>query len=229
MYRFDADGVVTTFVTTESSVYHLERDDFVPGNIIYSDYNALKTTDGNDTYNIAGIATQRGYVEGVGTVARFCYISSFLQLSTDRVLITDFLNHCLRLLDRITNETLTFVGNCTNSGNKDGTDALLTHPRQIIVDIKKPTHSLLAEKGGIIKSVKIANGNVSYFGTIVDYSFIRNIIQEKDGGDIFMTFYHGVGLLSYQTRAFSVIAGSGASGFKDGSFNQMRFNYPESM
>ena len=189
----------------------------------------METTDGNDTNNIAGIATQYGYVEGVGTEARFYFISSFLQLSTNRVLITDQANHCVRSLDRTTNGTMTFVGSCTNYGNKDGRDALLTQPRKIIVDIKNPTRLLLAEEGRIIKSVKVANGNVSYFGTIVGYGFIRNIMQEKDTGDIFVTFYHGVGLLSYQTRAFSVIAGSGQLGFKDGSFNQMQFYYPYSI
>lgn len=121
-----------------------------------------------------------------------------------------------------------FVGNCTNNGNKDGPDALLTNPRKIIVDIKKPTRLLLAERGGIIKSVKIANGNVSYFGTIVDYT-ILNMIQEKDRGDLFMTFNHGVGILRYQIRAFSVIAGSGQHGFKDGSFNEIQFNIPNSI
>ena len=77
--------------------------------------------------------------------------------------------------------------------------------------------------------MKVANGNVSYFGSIVDYNYILNMIQEKDTGDIFMTFYHGVGLLGYQTRAFSVIAGSATGGFKDGSFNRMRFSYSHSI
>ena len=129
---------MTTLVTTDDFVTHLERDKFVPGNIIFSDSHALKTTDGTDTYNMAGIATQWGYIEGVGTVARFYSIFSFLQLSTNRVLIADWGNHCLRSIDRITNETLTFVSNCTNRGNKDGTDALLTRPQKIIVDIKTP-------------------------------------------------------------------------------------------
>ena len=111
----------------------------------------------------------------------------------------------------------------------DGTDALLSYSRKIIVDIKNPTRLLLAEEGKIIKSVEIANGNVSYFGTIVDYSFIRNIIQEKDTGNLFVTFRHGVGLLEHHTRAFSVIAGSGEYGFKDGSFTQMQFNSPYSI
>ena len=76
--------------------------------------------------------------------------------------------------------------------------------------------------------MKVANGNVSYFGSIVDY-IILNMIQEKDTGDLFVTFEHGVGLLGYQTRAFSVIAGSGQRGFNDGSFTQMQFNFPHSI
>lgn len=66
MFRFDADGVVTTFVTAEGIVNHLERDKFASNNIIFSDRHALKTTDGTDTYNIAGIATQPSYVGGCG-------------------------------------------------------------------------------------------------------------------------------------------------------------------
>ena len=95
--------------------------------------------------------------------------------------------------------------------------------------MKNPTHLLFAEEDGIIKSVKVANGNASYFGTIVDYSAILNMIQEKDTGDLFVTFRHGVGLLDYQTREFSVIAGSGQRGFNNGSFNQMQFYYPYSL
>ena len=38
MYRLDAGSVVKTFLTTESQVTHLERDQFVLDNIIFSDY-----------------------------------------------------------------------------------------------------------------------------------------------------------------------------------------------
>ena len=36
MRRLDADSVVTAFLTTEGYVTHLERDEFVPDNIIFS-------------------------------------------------------------------------------------------------------------------------------------------------------------------------------------------------
>ena len=38
MYMSDADSVVKTFLTTECHVTRLERDKFVPNNIIISDY-----------------------------------------------------------------------------------------------------------------------------------------------------------------------------------------------
>ena len=76
---------------------------------------------------------------------------------------------------------MAFVSNCTNNGKKDGTNTLLTRSQKIIVDVEKPTRLLLAESVGIIKSVKIWDGNVSYFSTIVDFSII-NMIQEKDTG-----------------------------------------------
>ena len=95
LFRLDADSVVTTFRTTESTVTHIDVDEFVHVNIIFSDYNVLKTTDGNYTYNVVGKATQQGYVEDVGTVARFKFIHSFLQISTNLVLITDNRNHCV--------------------------------------------------------------------------------------------------------------------------------------
>ena len=73
---------MTTFLQTESYVYHLQKDLYIPGNILFSDRYAMKTTDGSSTSLIAGSATQNGYVQGVGSHARFSFIPSFLQLST---------------------------------------------------------------------------------------------------------------------------------------------------
>ena len=78
--RFNAESEMTTFLHTESIVYHLERDLYTPGNILFSDRYAMKTTDGSST-------TQAGYVEGVGSQAIFRLIPSFLQFSTNQVLM----------------------------------------------------------------------------------------------------------------------------------------------
>ena len=85
-FRFNAESEMTTFLHTEDLVYHLDRDLYVPDNILFSNRYAIKTTDGSSTSLIAGSATQAGYVEGAGSHARFNYISSFLQLSPNQVL-----------------------------------------------------------------------------------------------------------------------------------------------
>ena len=81
IFRFNSESDMTTFLQTEHQVYHLERDLYIPGNILFIDGYAMKTTDGSSTSLIAGSVTQRGYVEGVGSQARFYFILSFLQIS----------------------------------------------------------------------------------------------------------------------------------------------------
>ena len=109
---------MTTFLQTESYVYHLQKDLYIPGNILFSDQYAIKITDGSSTSLLAGSATQNGYVQGVGSHARFSFIPSFLQLSTNQVIIADQYNHCLRYLNRNSNQTDQYAGNCTHEGNR---------------------------------------------------------------------------------------------------------------
>ena len=49
------------------------------------------------------------------------------------------------------------------------------------------------------------------------------MIQEKYTRDPFVTFQHGVGIFGYQTKEFTVIAGSGEYSFKNVIFTQMQF------
>ena len=40
------DNVVDYVTTAYKTIYHMEEDLYIPGNIIFSDHNSLKTTDG---------------------------------------------------------------------------------------------------------------------------------------------------------------------------------------
>ena len=216
---------MTTFLHTEVNyVFHLERDLSIPGNILFSDGSAMKTTDFSSTSLIAGSATQYGYVEGVGSQARFNFILSFLQLSTNQALIADNRNHCLRSLNRATNQTGRYAGNCTHEGNQNGVNALLNEPMSLINDLKNPGHVLISEWGGIIKKMNTTNRNVSYFGTVG--RMVYNIIQSLETGDFFVTVSHAVGIFSYQMKTFTVIFGSTSRGFHDGPFSEVQFHDP---
>ena len=80
---------MATFVETESYVYHIESDRYRPGNLLFADWNALKTTNGNMTNTIAGNALEHDYREGIGERTRFGYIKSFIQISDNETIMRD--------------------------------------------------------------------------------------------------------------------------------------------
>lgn len=130
--------VITTYTETESYVYHMESDLFIPGNIIFSDGSALKTTDGTTTITIAGDSNTRYYHEAVGTLARFYDIRSFRQIAPHKVVIVDEGNHCLRIIDRATLQTSRYAGLCGHYDFEDGTEeARFSHPYGVIDDVKR--------------------------------------------------------------------------------------------
>ena len=57
---------MTLYVHTESYVYHIEPDLYIPGHILFSDGGSLKTTDGLMSSHIVGSAID-GYDEMSGT------------------------------------------------------------------------------------------------------------------------------------------------------------------
>ena len=110
----------TYIISTSYDVFHMESDRYRPGHIIHSDLYVLMTSDGTTTHLIAGNSTQGGYREGVGAEARFNYITGFAQISVKLIVVADFYNHCMRLIDRTTNNTSVFSGQCKSRGYEDG-------------------------------------------------------------------------------------------------------------
>ena len=56
----NATGRVDTYIQSESLVTHMEVDQYRPGQIIFADGSAIKTTDGSNTSLIVGKATDGG-------------------------------------------------------------------------------------------------------------------------------------------------------------------------
>ena len=206
---------------------HIAEDEFVPGNLLFADGNALKTTDGTTTSVIAGSSILAWYLEDVGSNARFSGIFSFLQLSRSHIVLADYFNYCFRSVDRTTNLTSTYSGNCTNRGDRDGVDALFYSPISIILDMKNNTQLLIADFYlGSLKKIILADKRVSTIYTDSSYRLIT-LLQDPSTGNIYVTFNHGSGLIDYESLSFSVIAGSSSqSGFVDGAISQVRVSYP---
>ena len=210
-------------------MFHIAEDEFVPGNLLFADGNALKTTDGTTTSLIAGSSRYAGYLEDVGSNARFSGILSFLQLSSSILVLADHNNYCFRNVDRATNQTSPYSGNCTNRGDRDGVDALFYNPTSIIQDVKNNTQLLIADFIlGSLKKIILTDKHVSTIYTDSSYQLLPvSLLQDPSTGNIYVTFYHGLGLFDYESLSFSVIAGSSSQqGFVDGAVSQIRFKHP---
>ena len=204
----------------------MAEDEFVPGNLLFADGNALKTTDGTTTSLIAGSSISAGYLEDVGSNARFNAIFSFIQLSRSLIVLADINNYCFRNVDRTTNLTSTYSGNCTNRGDRDGVDALFDSPVSIIQDVKNNTQLLIADFTlGSLRKIILASKHVSTIYKDGSYR-LSTLLQDPSTGNIYVTFAHGSGLFDYESTSFSVVTGSSRRGFVDGAISQIRFDYP---
>ena len=66
----------------------MELDRYRRGHIVFSNWYALRTSDGTTTHLIAG-SSARGYKEAVGAEARFNRIYGFAQISEKSVFVAD--------------------------------------------------------------------------------------------------------------------------------------------
>ena len=224
---------MTTFVTTELYVLHIEPDQYVPGNILFSDGHALKTTDGTTTSLIAG-SSSTGYSTSSGSSARFNYLFGFHQITANRVFLVDSYNHCMRMLDRTSNASyVSYAGYCCSNGYADGTSrARFYYPWSAIADKKATGRLLVTDKSNhAIRHVHTHYAGYQYVSTFYrSTSSLQKptgITQEHASGDLFITT-HGyyVYKLTYSSKALTLLSGTGSRGFHDGISCQTRFYYP---
>lgn len=205
----------------------MATDNYLPGNILFSDVHTLKTTDRNSVTLIVG--SLEGYEDGVGNVAEFNWITGFYQLNKTHVLLSDSVNCCLRLVNRLTNETSSYVGNCTNRGYEDGVgiSVKFQNPQAMLLDIKNTSRLLLADEyNGAVRTVeRFAPIAGTFYSSNGRHSFV-GMTQSSITGDIFLTTRYSVYKLSYHNQILTVIAGQLAGpGFSDGPLLTAKFNY----
>lgn len=220
---------MTTYINTESDVYHIETDRHIDGNILYSDRHKLQTTNGKVTQTVAGGNPTKylEYREGVGETARFRRITGFYQVPGRKNVLVDFDNHCLRLVDRTTQQTQTFVGTCTVRGYADGKHALFNYPWSVIPDIKNGDKLLVTDRHNrAVRHVDIKSTLVSTFYNDATLNEAFGITQEVSSGNLYLTTLTAVYQLHYLAKQLTLIAGSPTKrGYGDGSFSASLFSY----
>ena len=140
-------------------------------------------------------------------------------------------NRCLRRVDRRTNVTTTYAGECRKQGYSDGVDALFYNPFSFIVDSKNSSQFILSEyTNASLRTVEIPGLQRVSILLRQAPSYIRTLLQDPTTGDIYLTVENAIGLFHYQSEKLTIIAGTAdISGHYDGPFSLMLLDAPLEM
>ena len=160
----------------------MEKDQLIPGNILFSDYSSLYTTDGNNT-TIVHDFTANGHGD----------IFGFLQTSKFELITVDPHDCCLRVYNRLQDIVYKVAGDCKKAGYRDGTDALFRRPRFAIQDNLTPYLLYVTDYGnGAVRMV--INSRTPYVTTLIR-SYLKDytgITQDHSGQYLFITYRDGL-------------------------------------
>lgn len=226
--------------TTSGFVTTLAEDEYYRGNLLFSDYCALGTTlNGVDISYVAGEPHNSGYREGRGGVAMFRTISSFVQQNSTHVLVTDRYNHCVRVVNRQTNQTSPFAGRCQISGGQDGnlTEATFITPWGIAAGGQ---YVFVADLGGwtqyrtwgAVRKIDLSTGLVvTLHQNDTNMRYPMGLVLDEAMNYLLITSIDGIFRLNLTDQASSAprLLTSGQEGFKDGPIADTRFRYPEAI
>lgn len=217
---------MTSYISTEDFVENMAMDQYMDGNLLFSDGASLKTTNGVATEIIAGQAAEKGYVEGSGEAARFSVITGFHQINSDKVAVVDNGNHCLRVVHRLNGQSEPWTGSCTEAGCRDGSDPLFSRPACMIADNQDNSKLLVTEMDNkAVRHVDSTTGDTATFYKDTELSYLWAITQDTETGDLYLTAGSAVYRLSYHDKTLTRIVGTdqAGSGFSDGDFSVTQF------
>jgi len=215
---------------TSSRVYHMENDECIPGNILFIDGHSLRTTNGISVSTIAGSPRYSGYNDSSGTSGRFKYLYGFYQKNRTHVIVADYRNACLRMIDRTNGHISQFAGTCQSAGNRDGRVgyAQLYYPYQMLLDKTNQTTLILSQcryslSYAYLRSIDINTGTA---GVLVSsgLNYPRGMLWDGKENILYVANMYYIAKVIWSTKSVENLVGSTSSGSIVGSFSQSRFN-----
>lgn len=224
-----------TITGISNDISHMQPDQYVIGNILFADGSSLKTTDGKEINGVVGEAEAYGYKVGIGTKARFDWITGFSQLTASETVIVDHRNHCLRHVDRSTGIVSTYAGICGQIGMlRLNQTSSFYKPWDVIKDNMQVNSTLIVsdQYNKALRLVCTQDHGSTTIPTLIQSNLlyaVRALVQSPNTGDLFMVNNHGVVRYDYGRKSLTVISGTigrRGGGFVDGSFTSSLFRYP---
>ena len=191
-------------------------DEYVSGNIIFGwDRYVIDTLNPKTKTArvIAGSLDLAGYQEGVGSNTRFNQIYGMYQLNRTFLLVSGTGNHCIRYIDRVTQRSGLFAGQCTASGFSDGigSNARLNFPYDITLDRMNPSSVLIADYGNnAIRSADVNSRSMITVLSILTGSPVR-MAWSEDNSTLYLGMDSGTVSVNWTTKAVVQLKPSNAN------------------
>jgi len=123
--------------------------------------------------NVAGksqlnYTTRIFYKEGVGKEAIFNSVSSFVHKNKTHILLADRMNHCIRMVDRITRRTSSIAGQCMFRGQLTMPTDLTYLDELIYVTLYADAKIVQVDLHGDIKTIATLERRQNPYGIIIN-------------------------------------------------------------
>lgn len=189
----------------------------------------------NTSHRIAGVRNFGSYREGIGSDARFRWIIGYLQPNASIIIAIDWANDCFRTIDRHTNQTQRYAGNCTNRGFRNGPadQALFYQPNDIISDLMDSEMYIVTDKENQNGYLRLINSTSLIVSTLVSFASLdplyrpKGLLQDPRTGDLYTYLRCALVKYDYIAKTLTVITGKFERGLLDGPFTEALFREPQ--
>ena len=198
----------------------MELDLLNPGSIIYTDFNAILTTDGIESILIAGNASfkGRGYKNGAGSLAVFDSLRGFLQLSKKEIIVVEWGSSCLRMIERPMNLVSDITKPCPAWNGQVRPFLWLNSVVKDKVNLQK----LFVTKRRAIRQLTLNSWEVSTFFESAQIEKFKHLVQDSQG-DVFVTAGAAVYKIGYKDKVIQLLAGAPERSGFDSPFSDQSY------
>ena len=211
----------------EYGVLHMEKDLFVPGNILVTtDHRILTIHINSGQVELVAGNQASGYKEGARANALFNAASGFVQTNSTTVIVVDENNNCLRIVNRLFDQTAQYAGQCGQSGRADGkfNTASFNRPFKIV----QTSNRKLFVSDWNNQAIRKLDMETMAVSTVSLSQQPIGVTMSEDQSMLYFTYVYGLGRVHITSNEIEYLSAN-QTGFQDGYISVARFQRPEEL
>ena len=139
----------------------------------------------------------------------------------------------MRLIDRTSNTTSLFSGQCKSRGYQDGCPGRFDAPLSVVMDKRDKNQLLITSyRNKAVRTLDVRSRAVGTFVKSGLLPYIRYIAQEEKSGDVYVTSLNVLYRITYIQRTVTLISGSPGyytPGYRDSTLLDSLFYLPHEL